>query len=239
MKLSVVIPVHNQARFVGEAIRSVLREEIAGSEILVVDDGSTDDCLGAIEGHPVRYLSMPERRGVASARNAGARAARGEYLAFLDADDRIVAGGLGWRLAFLEANPRKRAVAGILARVIDEAGAPAGGFRFPWVNAVPGAEITREWARSQPGIQTAAWSILFRSDYFLELGGFNEDLKFDPDTDLLLRSLDLESLPFFAKGTVEYRVHAGNHTRVQGEAFRQSRSVLAETWLANLAGRAR
>lgn len=237
MKLSVVIPVHDQARFLREACLSALAE--GPCEILVVDDGSEDHPREVIADLPIRFLRLAERKGVAAARNFGARHASGEYLAFLDGDDRLVPGGLRWRLDFLEASPDRNFVAGVLARAIDEAGGSLGGYRFPWVDALAEPEISLAWVRRQKAVQTAAWSILFRRSFFSRLGGFDESLRHDPDTDLLLRALEKEPLPFFARGTVEYRVHSANHTRAESGEFRQSPAVLAETILANLAARAR
>lgn len=86
--VSVIIPAYNAAKDVGRAIESCLRQNAAPLEILVVDDGSSDDIEGAVAGFPasVRLLRKPNG-GPASARNLGAREARGDWLALLDADD--------------------------------------------------------------------------------------------------------------------------------------------------------
>jgi glycosyltransferase involved in cell wall biosynthesis len=88
--VSVIIPAYNAARFVGDAIESVLRQTISDFEVIVIDDGSTDNTAVAV----ATYLSDPRVRcisqkngGLPGARNAGAENSRGEYLAFLDADD--------------------------------------------------------------------------------------------------------------------------------------------------------
>jgi glycosyltransferase involved in cell wall biosynthesis len=85
--VSVVIPVRDGGRFVGQAIESVLAQNYEPIELLVVVDGSTDDSVRIASGYPrARLLSQPSR-GVAAARNAGVEATRGEMLAFLDQDD--------------------------------------------------------------------------------------------------------------------------------------------------------
>jgi glycosyltransferase involved in cell wall biosynthesis len=86
--VSVVIPTFNYAHFVGEAVRSVLSQTYAPVEIIVVDDGSTDNTRETIAhfGERVRYVYQ-ENRGLPGARNAGIREARGEFVAFLDSDD--------------------------------------------------------------------------------------------------------------------------------------------------------
>lgn len=87
-KVSVVIPAYNAAGCLGEAIDSVLAQTFADLEIIVVDDGSSDDTVRRAEayGRPVRCLRQG-RRGVAAARNLAIRASSGEFVAFLDADD--------------------------------------------------------------------------------------------------------------------------------------------------------
>src|SRR5271168_330921 len=88
--VSVIIPAYNSARFVGGAIESVLAQSVHDFEIIVVDDGSKDDTPLAVEPYladlRIRYFRQ-ENRGLPGARNAGAKVSRGEYLAFLDADD--------------------------------------------------------------------------------------------------------------------------------------------------------
>lgn len=86
--VSVVIPTYNRARWLGDAIRSVMGQTHRPLEVLVVDDGSTDDtpAVCAEFGPPVRHIPQ-EHAGAAVARNRGLKEARGEYIAFLDSDD--------------------------------------------------------------------------------------------------------------------------------------------------------
>jgi glycosyltransferase involved in cell wall biosynthesis len=110
-RVSVVIPVHNGARFVGEAIRSALTQTVPPFECIVVDDGSTDATAEVLAGFgpEVRVLRQ-ERRGVSAARNAGMGAARGDLFAFLDADDVWLGHKLDRQLAALVAHPDAGAV---------------------------------------------------------------------------------------------------------------------------------
>jgi glycosyltransferase involved in cell wall biosynthesis len=91
---------------VGEAVSSVLAQEDVASEVIVVDDGSTDDTAETLAsfGSAVRIISQP-RRGVSAARNAGIRASSGEWLAFLDSDDLWLPQKLRIQLAFLRDHP--------------------------------------------------------------------------------------------------------------------------------------
>ena len=90
MKTSIIIPVFNCEKFLEEAIRSALYQEDAESEVIVVDDGSTDGSLAVANKYKgfITIISQPNS-GVAAARNHGARIATGECLLFLDCDDWI------------------------------------------------------------------------------------------------------------------------------------------------------
>ena len=119
--VSVVIPCYNQAHFLGEAIESVLAQTHQNFEIIVVDDGSTD-ATPEIAGlyTQVRYIKQTNQ-GLAAARNTGTQASRGLYLAFLDADDRLLPGALAAGLRCFEKHPDCAFVSGGYRR-IDEAG---------------------------------------------------------------------------------------------------------------------
>lgn len=88
VRFSVIIPVYNQSEYLGTAIESALSQTYPAYEVIVVDDGSTDGSSAVAQsyGHRVRYLRQ-DNAGVSAARNLGAEAATGDWLAFLDADD--------------------------------------------------------------------------------------------------------------------------------------------------------
>jgi glycosyltransferase involved in cell wall biosynthesis len=104
--VSIVMPVHNGAEFVRESIESALRQEYAPLELIVVDDGSTDatpEILASFGSRIVR-ISQPNG-GAAAARNAGLEAARGELVAFLDADDQWLPSKLARQVGYLLDHP--------------------------------------------------------------------------------------------------------------------------------------
>ncbi|MCX7804000.1 MAG: glycosyltransferase family 2 protein [Planctomycetota bacterium] len=95
--ISVVIPVYNREKLVGDAIRSALEQETTFPfEVIVVDDGSTDGTVAAVKsfGDKVKLIAFPANRGGCAARNAGVEAAQGEFIAFLDSDDIMLPGRL-------------------------------------------------------------------------------------------------------------------------------------------------
>lgn len=104
-KVSVVIPAYNTAPYLAEAIESVLQQTYQDFEILVVDDGSTDNTVQVASSYVPRIkLIEKENGGPASARNAGMRQAAGEYIAFLDSDDAWVQDKLAEQVELLERN---------------------------------------------------------------------------------------------------------------------------------------
>lgn len=111
--LSVVIPTWNRAHVVCEAIESALGQREGQVEVIVVDDGSTDDTADVLArsfGSRIHLLRSSRRRGAGAARNAGARQASGELIAFLDSDDLWLPGKLDAELRALERFPEAEAV---------------------------------------------------------------------------------------------------------------------------------
>jgi len=109
-QVSVIIPSYNSARYLGDAIDSVLNQGFSDLEVLVVDDGSTDGTATVLSryGGPVRCIRQANS-GVANARNRGIEESRGRYVAFLDADDTWLGHKLDVQLAAMRENPSYRA----------------------------------------------------------------------------------------------------------------------------------
>lgn len=103
--VSVIIPVHNGARYLRAALESVFAQTYRPFEVIVVDDGSVDDSGVIAQGfHDVRHIHQANQ-GVAAARNHGIEAARGEFLAFLDQDDLWTPDKIKLQMAHLLSNP--------------------------------------------------------------------------------------------------------------------------------------
>ena len=102
--VSIIIPSYNYAHFITKAIESALEQDV-NKEIIVVDDGSTDNTKQVVEKYAeVKYLYQ-DNKGLSGARNTGILNSTGEFIVFLDADDWYVKGGLRSNLNILLANP--------------------------------------------------------------------------------------------------------------------------------------
>src|SRR5919199_424046 len=103
--VSVVIPCYNQAHFLGEAIESVLAQSHPHFEIVVVNDGSTDNTSEVATRYPGVRCIRQDNQGLSAARNSGLARSGGKYVVFLDADDRLLPEALEAGLECLKAHP--------------------------------------------------------------------------------------------------------------------------------------
>lgn len=181
--VSVVVPAYNAAWCVRKAIDSVLAQDFRDFELIVVNDGSTDDTLTVLRGYGDAIRVVDQRNGgMSNARNAGIRAARGEFLAFLDSDDWWLPGKLGRQVALLRARP-DLGFCSCTARVEDMNGRLLNLWECPqWQGSFlvhlfgSGADV--------PGSCSA---VLARRDLVLQAGAFDETLRGAEDPDLWIR----------------------------------------------------
>jgi glycosyltransferase involved in cell wall biosynthesis len=112
-EISIILPAYNSVDFIGQTIASICAQDFADWELVVVNDGSTDDTSAAIRGRDPRFVLIEQANaGIAAARNSGLRAARGRYIAFIDHDDYWHPQKLSAQLRAFHANPRAGIVYG-------------------------------------------------------------------------------------------------------------------------------
>jgi len=214
MKVSVIIPVFNRERYIGSALRSLLRQrDAADLDIIVIDDGSTDGTAAVVrpiikDAPCVRYVAQANL-GVTKARNAGLRLVNpdAEFVTFLDSDDISPEGRFEKDLALFKADPSLDLTYGLMTLVdkIDEAA-----LAMP-----PGYEGT-----TVRGISLT--TAIFRRWAIEPLNGFNEEFAQAEDLDFLLRFFERRPR-YVLSDTVAilYRQHAGNMTNGRKEMRRE------------------
>lgn len=118
-RVSVVVPCFNAAAYLGEALQSVLDQNVRNVEIVVVDDGSTDDSASVARRFtPHVQLASQTNQGISAARNRGLEVAAGSIIAFLDADDVMPANSIASRLAVLDTNPTVDVAVGLVTQFL-------------------------------------------------------------------------------------------------------------------------
>jgi len=221
-QISVLLPVHNGARFVGAAIDSVLAQSFGDFELLVVDDGSTDDTREIVRGCPdarVRLHVNERRTGVASALNRGLPLARGRYLARMDADDCCDPDRFSTQVQYLQDNPRTFLV-GSGYRLAGNGRE----VRLPHDDAQIRFHLSRFNCISHP-------TVMFRLDEFRRHGlGFDPAFRHAEDYACWVRcsrlGLKLANVP---RPLVTYRRHRQQASSVhRAEQARTARSIIVE-----------
>ncbi|HMP72682.1 MAG TPA: glycosyltransferase [Kiritimatiellia bacterium] len=185
VQVSVVLPVYNRREGIERALVSVVGQAGPEVEVVVVDDGSTDgtaEWLGCWDAPQLRVIRLERNGGQAAARNAGVKAAGGEWVAFQDADDEWLPNKLARQVEAVAAHRHVDMVYGDLLR-IPETGEP---FVLEAPDLVKGRVMdqrTSGYAAYGLGIQ----STMIRREVFLKLGGLNERMRCFEDLEFFLR----------------------------------------------------
>lgn len=228
--VSVIIPTHNRAALVGRAVRSALHQSHRDLEVIVVDDGSTDDTPSVIAGFAdtrVRYIVHTMNKGGGAARNSGIEAADGEYIAFLDSDDEWLPDKLERQIAAFQQSDA--AVAAIYTgfAVIDAAGRVTA-VRIPRHRGVILSEL---WCAN---IVRTVSTVVVRRAALRRVGGFDPTLPACQDWDLWLRLAHVYRFDFLPEVLVRY--HASSFGRIthNAQAVVDGHVRIAEKYLQEL-----
>jgi glycosyltransferase involved in cell wall biosynthesis len=246
--VSVVIPSYNAARFVGDAVRSVLAQNYPNFEVLVIDDGSTDDTRQVMEQFAgdarVRYYYQTNR-GESGARNTGIQIARGDFIAYCDADDLWEPRKLEQQMPCFNGRPELGVVYTNTVHV-DVNNQPVETYQTTRYNGKIADKLLLQ------NFVTGATSII-RKKYFDVVGGYDESLRTCQDYDMWLRLSAVCEFFYLDVVTYRYRQWPGQVSRNELMQFENSirarekfikanpdlaRSAdLAELWAGTYAGR--
>jgi glycosyltransferase involved in cell wall biosynthesis len=204
--VSVIIPCYNQAAYLGEAIESILEQTYQHFEIIVVDDGSTDETAEVAGRYERVRVVRQENRGLSGARNRGIEESRGEMLVFLDADDRLKRGGLEAGIKAL----RKHADCALVfghCQFIAPDGSPLatqrGGFSEDDFYLV----LLQYNCINMPAVA------MYRRSLFDTVKGFDSSLDASADYDIYLRIAREHKIACHHELVAEYRQHADQMSR--------------------------
>ena len=221
--VSVIIPCYNQAGYLAEAIESATSQSYRRLEIIVVDDGSTDD-TSRVTAHysDVRLISQ-RNSGLSAARNAGINASRGEYLVFLDADDRLLPEALEIGTDRLNAHPDSAFSYGRYSLITED------GKTIPWSPraCLQGEPYLRLLSRNYIGMHA---TVMYRRTIFDEIGYFDTSLAACEDYEMFLRITRNHAIYCHGETIAEYRQHDANMSLNFDLMLKQAISVLRSQW---------
>lgn len=216
-KVSVIIPTYNRAVFLECAIKSVLQQTLVDFELIIVDDGSSDNTTEVLQGYKdsrIHVISQ-SNSGRSAARNTGVSASSGDYLAFLDDDDEFLPRKLEIQVDHLDGHPSTGLVAGGYERM-DSKGTLLDKRRpEPWhANDILSVDV---WLRRCPFLLQ---SVLLRRHWWAVAGGLDPILRQCEDHDLFLRLADCGcSMEWIREPVFRYRYHETNTVQ---DAFGQT-----------------
>jgi glycosyltransferase involved in cell wall biosynthesis len=239
-KVSVIIPAYNSAAWLSEAIDSALNQTVAPLDVIVVDDGSTDDTPRIREPYRERIrVIVQENKGPSAARNRGIEAAAGDLIAFLDADDLWLAEELEKQLACLREHPR----AGLVHSAVIRWACGNGGTSGPDDHGRGVAGNCYERLFHRCGIMMS--SAVVRRGCLVRVGGFDEGIRrpTTEDYDLWFRVARYHEIAYVEEPPVLYRLHdsnASNQTLAMAEdiLFVVRKALAADPSLGRSLGRA-
>lgn len=217
--VSVIIACFNHARFLGEAIQTVLSQTHPPDQLIVVDDGSTDDTAAiAAQFTSVDYIYQ-KNSGLAAARNAGLRHISTKYVLFLDADDILRPTAIEHCLAAFAANREAAFVYGGFWLVDSER-------RFI-AEKVPRPRTDHFAALLAVNHIQMHGTVMYQAELLRLAGGFDESLPCCEDYDVYLRLAKSHPIASYEAIAAEYRQHGGNMTRNAALMLKTVRNVLA------------
>lgn len=217
--VSVVIPTNNRKHWVTEALESVFSQTFKDFEVIVVDDGSVDgtsEHLSEVFGSSIQLIRT-EGTNCPTARNVGAQAAIGKYLAFLDDDERWYSNKLERQVSLLESSPLNVAMVGSACDYMDRDG------QYIYKPSIPFDELTYENACVKPKLPGACSGCLIRKVVFDEMKGFDVSLTRNQDRDLWIKITRKYRVPMLKEILGTVRIHDSPRRNVTTDTIEQCR----------------
>jgi glycosyltransferase involved in cell wall biosynthesis len=217
--VSVVIPCYNQGKFLADALHSVLSQTFPAVEIVVVNDGSTDDTEAVAARFPGVRCVTQANRGLSGARNRGLAECRGELVIFLDADDRLLPGAIDVGVRALAEAPSAAFAAG-RSRFISRDGALLPTEHPSRDGANPYLVLLRRNSIRNPA------TVVFRRTVLERVGGFAPSVDACADYEIYLRLSRQYPVRFHETVVAEYRKHDESMSLDAGRMLRELRVVM-------------
>jgi glycosyltransferase involved in cell wall biosynthesis len=224
-KVSVIMSVYNDERYLREAMESILAQSFTDFEFLIINDGSTDGSLEIIRGyndHRIRIINNHSNLGLVKSLNRGIAIANGEYLARQDADDLSHPERLASQVDFLDGNPQV-GLLGCAYLVIDDDSRVVNMQPFPTQNE----ELQEKLLWANHFCHTAAF---IRKSYLDIVGNYQEEFSTAEDYDLWLRLAEICDIANLSEPLVSYRRHQISKTALEENNFKVKYQLLAQKY---------
>jgi glycosyltransferase involved in cell wall biosynthesis len=223
MKISVIIPAYNAARFLPRCLKSVFAQTLKPEEVIVVDDGSTDNTAALAAQLGARVISL-SNGGISNARNTGIQNASGEWIALLDADD-------SWAPEKLERQTACIRPETVLVytglRIFDDVGVRA---ERPAIDAISAITMLRYHNPITPS------TVLVRRDSIMRIGGFHKGIRSCEDWEMWVRLQHLGKFEPVTDVLTNYYVHSDSLSSNPEVMLHSLNGIIDATLLADLHG---
>ena len=212
MKLSIIVPVYNVERYLTRCVQSIIAQGLADYEVILVDDGSTDNCAEICDElshqHPsiIRVIHQ-SNGGLSAARNSGIEVARGEYLTFVDSDDELCPDTLKRNVEYLTEHPE----VDMLEYPVEVHADSAKAYHLSFADETQGSDILADWIRREGYQHCYAWNKVYRAQLWshtrFPIGEYYEDTAVMPEIIEQCRVIHYSS-----HGCYRYIMHEGTIT---------------------------
>lgn len=224
--VTIVVPFFNRQELLSQTIQSILLQRYSKIQLILVDDGSTDDSSSVAQSFSdprIQCIRLEKCRGKSAAINRALALVRGEWLTFFDSDDLMTADSLELRIRFLKQHSQTLSVMGRIGRLINEHGDQLSSTHSVSRDFRRKLQVTRRMASTLKGLVPELFVFgefplsplsvtLFRREAIERNGILNERLTFAQDREYLMRLAAYEPIPFLDRPVMSYRVHNQNLT---------------------------